>query len=261
MHGHYSVSRYSGYMARGDAVIAVSQAIRDYTLHNYPVAPENVHVVHGGTSHEQYPYGYRPEAAWFDTVHAEFPELRGRRWLCLPGRLSRYKGHAEFINLVAELRRDHPTVHGVIAGSGRPGSRYHDELVGLAIAGDVRDRITFTGERRDLREWMAASELVFNLCSEPPEAFGRTVLEALYLGRPVVAWNHGGVAEILSRLYPFGAVPPGNTSALRAQTLTFLRQAPPVDRPEAFSLAQSMRETLAVYQAVLDARRNGENHS
>ncbi len=259
MHGHYSVSRYSGHMAQGDAVIAVSEAIRDYTLHNYPVDPARVRVVHGGASRQDFPYGYRPDDDWTRRTLAEFPELSGKRWLCLPGRLSRYKGHAEFINLLAGLAPDYPDIHGVIVGAGRAGSRYHDELVGLAIAGGVRERITFTGERQDIREWMAASELVFNLCSEPPEAFGRTVLEALYLGRPVVAWNHGGVAEILSALYPFGAVPPGNAAALRAQTATFLRQAPPVNRRDVFSLEASMRETLAVYHQLLDARNQEDS--
>ncbi len=258
MHGHYSVSRYSGHMARGDAVIAVSQVIRDYTLHNYPVEEQRVHVVHGGASRDEFPYGYRPDEAWFRNTVEQFPELRGKRWLCLPGRLSRYKGHGEFINLIAGLADDYPDIHGVIVGAGRAGSRYHDELVGLAIAGGVRDRITFTGVREDIREWMAASELVFNLCSEPPEAFGRTVLEALYLGRPVVAWNHGGVAEILAGLYPFGAVPPDNPAALRAQTATFLRDAPPVGQQDAFSLESSMRKTLDVYRFVLETRNHGE---
>ncbi len=257
MHGHYSVSRYSGYMARGDAVIAVSEAIRAYTLHNYPVDRDRVHVIHGGASRTEFPYGHRPDEDWMRQVHTEFPELIGRRWLCLPGRLSRYKGHGDFINLVAALAQNHPDVHGVIVGAGRKGSRYHDELVGLAIAGGVRDRITFTGERDDIREWMAASELVFNLCSEPPEAFGRTVLEALYLGRPVVAWNHGGVAEILAELFPFGAVPPDNAAALLAQTVTFLRQAPPVENRDAFALEDSMNRTLDVYRAELARRAAG----
>jgi glycosyltransferase involved in cell wall biosynthesis len=257
MHGHYSVSRYSGYMARGDAVIAVSEAIRDYTLHNYPVDPDRVQVIHGGASRSDFPFGYRPNDAWMRDTLAEFPELADRRWLCLPGRLSRYKGHGEFINLIASLARDYDDIQGVIVGTGRKGSRYHDELVGLAIAGGVRDHITFTGERNDIRDWMAASELVFNLCSEPPEAFGRTVLEALYLGRPVVAWNHGGVAEILADLYPFGAVRPDNAAALRAQTVTFLRHAPPVENRDAFSLEGSMQRTLDVYRAVLAHRQDG----
>lgn len=256
MHGHYSVSRYSGHMARGDAVIAVSDAIRRYTLHNYPVEPERVHVIHGGADPESFPYGYRPDAAWVEQALTEHPELRGRRWLCLPGRLSRYKGHETFINLLARLLSAYPDLQGIIVGAGRPGSRYYDELVGLAQAGGVRERLTFAGERLDIREWMAASELVFSLCSDPPEAFGRTVLEALYLGRPVVGWNHGGVAEILAGCYPFGAVPPDNADALEAQTRAFLhRGAPTVEPTRAFRLADSMAATLSLYERVLAAKR------
>ena len=256
MHGHYSVSRYSSLMARGDAVIAVSEAIRTYTLHNYQIAPEQVHVIYGGASPDDFPFGYQPAEAWLRATLEEFPELRGKRWLCLPGRLSRYKGHADFIELLSSLRDRHPDVHGIVLGAGRPGSRYYDELAGLAIQAKLRDRLTFTGERRDIREWMAASELVFNLCADPPEAFGRTVLEALYLGRPVVAWNHGGVKEILQRLYPFGAVPAGNLAALRAQTATFLHQAPSVEPTTAFSLQQSMQQTVDLYQSLLGHMRD-----
>jgi glycosyltransferase involved in cell wall biosynthesis len=262
MHGHYSVSSYSAMMAKGDAVIAVSEAIQRYTLHNYPVEPERVHLIHGGASHQDFPFGYRPDAEWMAGVTREFPELEGKRWICLPGRLSRYKGHEEFIHLVSGLVADYPRLHGVVVGAGRSGSRYRDQLEGLAEREGVSGRITFTGVRHDIREWMAASELVLNLCNDPPEAFGRTILEALYLGRPVVAWNHGGVAEILSRMYPFGAVPPGNVGALRAQTSTFLHRAPPVDATDAFPLSESMGRTHELYQRLLGARaakRGGES--
>lgn len=255
MHGHYSVSRYSGLMARGDAVIAVSEAIRDYTLLNYPVEPERVHVIHGGANPEAFPFGYRPDPIWFERTYEEYPELRDRRWLCLPGRLSRYKGHETFINLLARLQSDYPGLQAIVVGAGRPGSRYYDELVGLALAAGVREHLTFVGERLDVREWMAASELVFSLCSDPPEAFGRTVLEALYLGRPVVGWNHGGVAEILAECYPFGAVPPDNADALEAQTRAFLRRgAPTVEPTRAFRLEESMAATLRLYESVLSGR-------
>lgn len=255
MHGHYSVSRYSAHMARGDRVIAVSEAIREYTAHNYPVDAARIRVIHGGADPAEFPFGHRPSKTWMARTLTEFPALRDKRWLCLPGRLSRYKGHEDFINLLAGLVADYPELHGVVVGAGRAGSRYRDELAGLALATGVADRITFTGERTDIREWMAASTLVFNLCSDPPEAFGRTVLEALYLGRPAVAWNHGGVAEILARIYPFGAVPVDNPAALRAQTATFLDRAPPVEPTTAFSLAESMQKTFDLYNELLDERR------
>ena len=81
------------------------------------------------------------------------------------------------------------------------------------------------------------------------------------LGRPVVAWNHGGVKEILARMFPFGAVPPGNQPALLAQTQTFLRDVPPVEDQDAFPLELSMQKTYQVYQALLEGRKSLENGS
>ena len=41
------------------------------------------------------------------------------------------------------------------------------------------------------------SDLVLS-CSTKPEAFGRTVLEAQAMGKPVIAFNHGGSVELIS---------------------------------------------------------------
>lgn len=252
MHGHYSVSRYSAVMASGNRVIAVSDHIREYTLHNYPdTDPERVITVHGGISRAAFPHGYRPDSAWRERACAEFPELRGRRWICLPGRLSRYKGHADFIELVAGLQARVPDIHGVIVGQARPGSRYRDELEGLAERYGVLDRITFTQARMDIRDWMAASEIVFSLCADPPEAFGRTVPEALHLGVPVIGWNHGGVQETLEAMFPEGAVTPGDRAALLERSLAFLRVRPEVSPSTMFGLRESMDRTMAVYRSAV----------
>jgi glycosyltransferase involved in cell wall biosynthesis len=252
MHGHYSVSRYSAVMTGGDRVIAVSDHIREYTLHNYPSTdPDRVITVHGGISHQAFPYGHRPAEAWRDRTHREFPELDGKKWLCLPGRLSRYKGHADFIELVAKLLPDVPDIHGLVVGKAKPGSRYRDELEGLAERYGVLDRITFTGARLDIRDWMAASEIVFSLCSDPPEAFGRIVPEALHLGVPVIGWDHGGVQETLALLFPQGAVTPGDRMGLLDRSKAFLAQKPTVPENPAFGLRESMEKTMAVYQSVL----------
>lgn len=256
MHGHYSVSRYSAVMASGDRVIAVSDHIRDYTLHNYPhTPPERVVTVHGGVSHAAFPFGYRPSAQWFEQTFSDFPELRDRKLLCLPGRLSRYKGHADFIELVAGVHARVPGAHGIIVGEARPGSRYRDELEGLADRYGVLDRISFVGARTDMRDWMAASQVVYSLCADPPEAFGRTVPEALHLGVPVIAWNHGGVQETLSALFPAGAVTPGDRAQLLERSLAFLENAPRVTPGRAFGLAESMQKTMDVYHSAL-AERN-----
>lgn len=254
MHGHYSVNRYSAVMARGDRVIAVSEHIRDYTLRNYPVArPGDVVTIHGGTAPEQFPYGHRPGRTWIEATHAEFPELRGKRLLCLPGRLSRYKGHSDFIELLAALAGEFPDIHGVVIGKARPGSRYRGELEGLAERLGVLNRLTFTGARLDMHDWLAYCEIVFSLCSDPPEAFGRTVPEALHLGVAVIGWNHGGVQEVLAGMFPAGAVTPDDPAELLERTRAFLRAPPTVPPSPAFALEDSMRRTEALYRSLRTA--------
>ncbi|MGD2128509.1 MAG: glycosyltransferase [Lysobacterales bacterium] len=254
MHGHYSVNRYSSIMARGRKIVAVSEHIRAYTLENYPaVRPDDVVTIYNGASPSQFPYGYRPTEAWRHRIEREFPALAGKRWLLLPGRISRRKGHAGLLHLMAALREDHPGLHAVFVGDSRPGSRYPSELQGLARKLSLHGHCTLVGGRLDMRDWMGRSEIVFNLTGYPPEAFGRTVLEALKLGKPVLAWDHGGPAEILAGLYPAGAVEPGDTDGLEACCREFLEAPPSVEPSEAFSLEDSMRRHLRLYEMLLSA--------
>jgi len=252
MHGQYSVSSYSAIMAKGDHVIAVSDHIRDYTLKNYLSSPcPQLQTIHGGVSREDFPYGYKPSGEWLQKTFVEFPQLKNKRILLLPGRLSRYKGHATFIELLAVLQREFKDIHAVILGRAKPGSRYINELEGLAERHGVGDQLTFCGVRTDMRDWMTASKLVFSLCSDPPEAFGRIVPEALSLGVPVIAWDHGGVAEVLEEMFPAGAVDPDNLPALIHKTREFLRRAPKVEESDAFSLLASMDQTMNLYHSAV----------
>jgi glycosyltransferase involved in cell wall biosynthesis len=252
MHGHYSVSRYSSVMARGRRTIAVSEHIRKYTLKNYPLAnAESVVTIHGGASRAMFPYGYRYSSEWRESVETEFPELRGKRWLLLPARITRWKGHVDFMHLIGALAKSFPDIHGVFVGGGRAGSRYQLELETLAEKTGIGGRITFTGNRLDIRDWMSAAEIILNLSNDPPEAFGRTVLESLCLGRPTIAWNHGGAAEILAEMFPEGAVTLLDYPQLEARCRDFLGSAPVVKESYAFTLEESMNKHLAVYQDLM----------
>ena len=69
----------------------------------------------------------------------------------------------------------------------------------------VADRVTFTGHRSDLQNIISISSIVLSL-TQQPESFGRTTLEALALGKPVIGYEHGGVGEILDALLPSGKI-------------------------------------------------------
>ena len=115
----------------------------------------------------------------------------------------------DFIEIIHTLINEGQNVHGIIVGSAHPKKlKYAVELKGIINTLGLEDDITMTGYRADLKEIMSISSIVFSLSTEP-EAFGRTTIEALSLGTPVIGYNHGGVKEQLEQLFPDGAIPLG----------------------------------------------------
>jgi glycosyltransferase involved in cell wall biosynthesis len=139
-------------------------------------------------------------------------------------------------------------VHGLIAGETHSGKReFEAELKATAAKLGVADDVTFLGQRSDVREVMAVSDLVLSL-SRDPEAFGRVSLEAAALGRPVVGCDHGGVGEQLRVLFPQGLVPAGNAARLAEVSGRLLADGGvPGEIVEPFTLEAMGRSTLEVY--------------
>lgn len=256
VHGLYSVNRYSRIMARARRVIAVSEACRQYILQNYPdTPPASIRLIHNGIDPIRFPRGHTPDDAWRAAFRKEFPQLVGKHLLTLPGRLSRLKGHAEFIDLIARLRTQHPDIHGLIVGEiPRSKKRYRAELEARIARLDLQGCITFTGARADVREIYAVSHIVYSLSAQP-ESFGLTIAEALALGVPVLGWAHGGAGEILHTMYPEGAIELDNRTALFSRSHQLLGQdtRPPVaDLPAAFTHHNMCRATIGVYHELYE---------
>jgi glycosyltransferase involved in cell wall biosynthesis len=251
VHGMYSVNAYSAVMTKGEAVIAVSETVRQYVLDHYPkVEVDRVKLIYRGVDREQYAYGFQPSAQWLEAWRGQYPDLAGKQLLTLPGRITRLKGHEDFLGLIADLKQTHPAIHGLIVGGAEPAKQaYLDELQSLTTRLGIDSHVTFTGQRSDLREIMAISRLVLSLSTQA-ESFGRTVLEALSLGIPVCGYNHGGVGEQLHALLPDGMLPLGDKQALCKTVRAFLQAPPAVPREHEFTLRNMLAATLDVYLAL-----------
>jgi glycosyltransferase involved in cell wall biosynthesis len=250
VHGFYSVNRYSSIMTRGERVIAVSESIRTYVLENYPDTPaENLRVIPRGIEPGDYGADFQATAEWLARWRSERPDLVGKCVLLLPGRITRLKGHEDFFNLIAALKKEHIPAHGLVAGDTHEKKRpYLDELRGIVATLGISADITFLGHRADIREVMSVSNLVCAL-SQQPESFGRTVLEAMALGKPVVGYDCGGVGELLGRLFPAGKVPLGDSRRLFEAVRSIIRDRPrPSSVGAPFTLQAMCGATLDVYR-------------
>jgi glycosyltransferase involved in cell wall biosynthesis len=254
VHGLNTPGRYSAVMLRGERVICVSETVRAFVQQHYSwIAPSRLRVIPRGIDPAQYPHGFRPDAAWQSAFAAEFPALQGMPLLVMPARGTRLKGHHDAIALVARLQREHDRRVGLLlVGTDEPErERYVSELRALARDAQVAERVAITAPRSDLREIYACAALVLQL-SRKPESFGRTVVEAIAMGKPVVGYAHGGVGELLAELLPDGAVAPGDEVALSAAVQRML-DAPPALAPlSRYRLADMQRATLALYTELVE---------
>ncbi len=253
VHGFYSINRYSSIMTKGERVLCVSESIKDYVLKNYPnTPPERIRVIFEGINEERYFPEFKPATSWLSQWQQEFPETIGKTLLTLPGRITRLKGHPDFLKLIAQLRKENPDIHGLVVGGAHPRKEaYLEEMKALTRELALDEHVTFTGPRSDLREILSHSDLSFSL-SQQPESFGLTVLEALSLGTPVIGYDRGGVAEILAELFPDGAIPAVAESLLR-KTTTVLASPPTIGLNLTFQSQKVHHETLAQYHELLES--------
>ena len=251
VHGLNSPGRYSAILLRGEKVIAVSQTLRDYVLSHYRwLDSSKVRVIPRGIDPAEFPYGHRPDDAWTKAFFSEYPALAGAPLLTLPARGTRLKGHHDAIELIADLKHRGIEARLLLLGVVEPGREdYLAELHKLIRLRGVTSQVVLTPSRSDVRDIYATSALVLQL-SNKPESFGRTVIEALSLCRPVLGYAHGGVGELLAELYPSGRVPPGDRERLVERAAELLRVAPPISPLQSYRLVDMQQATLALYEEV-----------
>ncbi len=251
VHGLNSPGWYSSIMLRGERVVVVSQTVRDYVLSHYRwLDPARVRVIPRGIDPAAFPYGYRADEAWKKAFFAGYPELSGAPLLTLAARGTRLKGHHDAIGLLADLKRRGVEARLLLLGVVEPGREaYVAELRELIRRRGVTSQVVLAPPRDDIRDVYAVSSLVLQL-SNKPEAFGRTVVEALSLCRPVLGYAHGGVGELLAELYPAGRVPLGDHERLVERAAELLRVAPPIAPLQSYRLVDMQNAMLALYAEV-----------
>ncbi|WP_457653563.1 glycosyltransferase family 4 protein [Rhodocaloribacter sp.] len=111
----------------------------------------------------------------------------------VPGTLRPVKGHAFFFDAVPPLVEAFPSLCLAVTGDGS--EAYVHEIKARAQALGLFDRTRFLGSVTDMPAFYRACDVV--CVSSRSESFGRTVIEAMAVGTPVVATAVGGIREIV----------------------------------------------------------------
>ena len=184
---------YNRKMLKADAVIAISAFIKSIIVKHYAHyrPAHSITVIHRGVDTAI----FDPASVTQHRIIREAERLNlseGGRVIMLPARPTRWKGYEILINAVAAL--DRPDVTLLLLGAGDGSSRFVTSLEQLARRTGLDGRLRIATGSDD----MAAALMLADVIAMPstvPEPFGRVAIEAGAMGRPVVAFNHGGAVE------------------------------------------------------------------
>ena len=111
----------------------------------------------------------------------------------VPGTLRPVKGHEFFLQALPGVVASVPSVLAAITGDGDPA--YRQRLLDLVAANNLNEHVVFLGTVPDMAVFYRACDVV--CIPSRAEPFGRTAIEAMAIGTPVVATRVGGLGEII----------------------------------------------------------------
>jgi glycosyltransferase involved in cell wall biosynthesis len=168
-----------------------------------------------------------------------------------------HKDPLTFVRAVAVARRQVPTLHALLAGEGYLRPEVDREIAAL----DMASVLQAPGYCADADALLAAAS-VCTLSSEE-EGLGTVLLDAMSLGKPVVATAAGGIPEIVEA-GSSGLLAPVHDHAQLGRLMARVLTEPDLGaqlaagaraRAAAFSVEETARRTCEVYSDVLAKRR------
>lgn len=225
------------------ALLTVSEAMRQTAIHDFGAAPQKVHtIVNGFNTSVFHP---RDQGA----IRQRLGIGQDEQMIIYVGRFVEAKGMRELISAFQSLAQTNPKASLALVGDGV----MKEELTALVQSTGLKDKVRMPGGQPpdQVAEWICASD-VLTLPSWS-EGYPNVVVEGLACGRPVVATDVGGTREILDENNGI-LIPPKN-----AQILQQALEAALSTQWNRSAIAQAMQrtwddvahETLAVCQQVL----------
>ena len=246
---------YNQKMLSADGIIAISDYVKSVITSHYSeaVSEKAIQVIHRGVDLDVFdPAKVSQHRIVRLSETLNLPD--DGPVVMLPARATEWKGHAPLIEAVARLEAKDVTL--LLLGAGDGHSRFIERLRALAIKTGLDGRLRIASGTNDMPAALMLADVVA-MPSTVPEPFGRVALEAQAMGRPVVAFKHGGAIESIQEGETGWLAEPNNVEDLarclqlalklgpRQRTIWAKRARAHVE--SAFSTQQMCEKTLEIY--------------
>lgn len=243
---------YNSILTRGDRVIANSQFTRAHIIDQHRIDPARIAVIPEGVDVTR----FDPRRVSEDqrlAQRAAWGAGDGRRVILAPGRLTDWKGHDTALAAMAGLG---PEAMLIILDEAASATGLADRLRTSARAAGRAANLVFAGRADGMASAYAAADIVV-APSRRAESFGRAVVEAMAMERPLIASDIGAHRETVAAGGYGTLAPPDDIAAWRAALAAADRQKPAGAHARiaaAYSLRAMTDATFALYAEVLAER-------
>ena len=185
----HSSFQYKLFTKYSDTIITVST----YIANQIETTESKLHVVHGGVD----PKKWSPINKPGNPIRDELKISEETILIAAIGQLSRWKNQTDFIKAADKILKDNQNVHFLIIGDdlSKREAKFKNELKTLVRQFEIDKQLSFLGHRNDIQEIMAQIDILVHTAINEP--FGRVIIEAMAMEKPVVAYNSGGIPEIV----------------------------------------------------------------
>ncbi|QLE41571.1 glycosyltransferase family 4 protein [Nostoc sp. C052] len=137
------------------------------------------------------------------------------------GRLQRWKGMHVLVQAMPKILQKYPDAHCVVVGGKHDlEPDYEDFLKAEITALGLKDQVIMAGLQRNIPEWVQAMDVFVHASNKEP--FGIVIIEAMALGKPVIAGDAGGPTEIITDGMNGLLTPYGDADKLAIAILRYL---------------------------------------
>ncbi len=171
-----------------DRIIVISNSVRD--RFNWLKKKEKISVIYNGIDIDDFTRNINT-----DKIRKELSITETEIVIGTVGQLIPMKGHKYLIEAAKIVLEKIKNVKFIITGSSQGNNSYEMELKNMVKNYGLEDKIIFTGYRKDIKNIIALMDIF--IFSAVGEGFGRVLIEAMALQKPVVAANSGGIPEIV----------------------------------------------------------------
>ena len=166
------------------------------------------------------------------------------------GRINWWKGQGSLLQCAVQLAPAHPALRFLMVGGTYDGdNRARDELLAAIAQHGLQEVVVVQDFRPDIGNVLADLD-IFVLPSTEPDPFPTVVLEAMAAARPIVAFRHGGVCEMVEDGVSGLLCTPGETAEMAA-ALARLVAAPEL-RQRMGQAARQRLQTLFTREVFID---------